>query len=40
MNYVEVQPRGWKINDPLVDRDDEWKEIVDASDEDDEIFDK
>ena len=40
MNYVDVQARDWRLNAPLVNRDDEWAELCGESDEEEEIFDK
>ena len=40
MNYVEVPARGWKIESPMIDRDTEWKGLIDQEEDGDEVFDK
>ena len=40
MNYIDVPARGWKLTDPLLDRDDEWQELAAPSDDEEELFDK
>ena len=40
MNYIDVEQRGWRINAPPVNRDDEWKDMIDESDDEEEVFDK
>ena len=40
MNYIDVERRGWRINPPPVNRDDEWKDMIDESDDEEEVFDK
>ena len=31
MNYIEVAERGWKIEQAMVDRDTEWRELADVA---------
>lgn len=40
MNYVVVGERGWRIEKPMVDRDDEWRELADQVHDGSELFDK
>ena len=40
MNYVVVKERGWRIEKPMVDRDDEWRELADQVHDGSELFDK
>ena len=40
MNYVDVPKRGWRISQPMVDRDKEWLDAVDGSDCEEEGFEK
>ena len=40
MNYLEVTERGWKIEQAMVDRDTEWRELADVAQDGSEAFDK
>ena len=40
MNYIEVAERGWKIEQAMVDRDTEWRELADVAQDGSESFDK
>lgn len=40
MNFVEIEKRGWRIPEPIMSRDEEWKQIAMHGDCYDEAFDK
>ena len=40
MNYIDVSERGWKIERPMVDRDEEWRLLAEQTESGNHTFDK